>query len=105
MVMSAGQRAVLARNEENEAKKRFDQNYESTRSDEFTDYDNTDYVEVESHNSGIVTTKAKNQHHKRIRGKQQQQQQKSEKHHKSKALSSTIGPKLQNLQYDVIVKV
>lgn len=101
MVMSAGQRAVLARNEEKEAKKRFDQNYDNPpHSDEqqhFNDYsDDGDYDMDDDERALVTTTTAKS--YKRIRGKY-----KNDKRHKSKALaplsfSSTIGPKLQNLQ-------
>lgn len=102
MVMSAGQRAVLARNEEKEAKKRFDQNYDNPpHSDEqqhFNDYsDDVDYDMEEDERALVTTTTAKS--NKRIRGKY-----KNDKRHKSKSLpsstslSSTIGPKLQNLQ-------
>lgn len=100
--MSAGQRAVLARNEEKEAKKRFDQNYDNPpHSDEqqhFNDYsDDVDYDMEEDERALGTTTTAKS--YKRIRGKY-----KNDKRHKSKSLSSstslssTIGPKLQNLQ-------
>lgn len=90
MVMSAGQRAVIARNEENTAKKRFDQNYESNHSDEFAgEYDDGDYdVNMDDVTAGMT------KYHKRIRTKLNNY----EKRHKSKTLSSTIGPKLQNLQ-------
>ncbi|KAG5669815.1 hypothetical protein PVAND_000108 [Polypedilum vanderplanki] len=88
MVMSAGQRMNIARNE-NEARKRFDQNYENIRSEEqFTEYDDGDYDDYEN----VDDIGSKN--HKRIREKQ-------EKLHKSRAhgpLTSTIGTKLQNLQ-------
>lgn len=89
MVMSAGQRAVFARNEENEGKKRLDQNYDNIRSDELTDYaDEEDYF-AGIDDTAMTSTMAKN--HKRIRGKQQQQQ-------KRRKTKGTIGPKLQNLQ-------
>lgn len=89
--MSAGQRAVIARNEENEAKKRFDQNYENARSDELTEYADDEDYSVSMDDGAMTATMTKN--HKRIRGKQQQQHQ--QKRHK---LKGTIGPKLQNLQ-------
>lgn len=101
MVMSAGQRAVIARNEEHEAKKRFDQNYENLHShpeeqqhnqqQQFIDYeDDEDYAMDDNDEREFVTT---TKSHKRIRGKY-----KSDKRHKSKTSFSTIGPKLQNLQ-------
>jgi hypothetical protein len=96
MVMSAGQRAVIARNEEKEAKKRFDRNYENpSHSDEQQqqiEYADEEDYDVEDDDGGLATT---TKSHKRIRGKY-----KNEKRHKSKTLplSSTIGPKLQNLQ-------
>lgn len=87
--MSAGQRAVIARNEENEVKKRHDQNYENLRSDEITEYaDDEDYV-GNMDDGAMTPTMTKN--HKRIRGKQQQHQRR----HK---LKGTTGPKSQNLQ-------
>lgn len=114
--MSAGQRAVLARNEgqQQEAKKRFDQSYENIHlqqqqySDEqqqqqqqqhhqFNDYEDEvgDYdIDNDDDERAFVTTTSKS--HKRIRGKYKSI---SDKRHRSKASSSsTIGPKLQNLQ-------
>lgn len=96
--MSAGQRTVIARNDAQDVKKRFDQNYENPHlhSDEqqqqFSDYEEEgDYEMVEDDDEGAFVTTAKS--HKRIRGKF-----KNDKRHKSKASSSTIGAKLQNLQ-------
>ena len=90
--MSAGQRAVFARNEENEAKKRFDSNYENARSDELTEYADDEDYSVGMDDGAMTPTMTKN--HKRIRGKQQQQQRQQKRH----KLKATIGPKLQNLQ-------
>ena len=90
--MSAGQRAVIARNEENEAKKRFDQNYENVRSDELTEYADDEDYGISMDDGAMTATMTKN--HKRIRGKQQQQQHQQKRH----KLKGTIGPKLQNLQ-------
>lgn len=99
--MSAGQRAVFARNEEKEVKKRFDQIYDNPpHSDEqphFSDYDDSDYDMDDDERALVTSTTAKSI--KRIRGKF-----KNDIRHKSKtlssstSLSSTIGPKLQNLQ-------
>lgn len=99
MVMSAGQRAVLARNEDKEAKKRFDQNYDNPpHSDEqqhFNDYSDDGDYDMDDDERALVTTTTEKSY-KRIRGKYR-----SDKRHKWKALApllSTIGPKLQNLQ-------
>lgn len=100
--MSAGQRTVIARNEDKEVTKRFDQSYDNPHSDEqqhFNDYtDDGDYDIDDDERSLVTTTTAKSS--KRIRGKY-----KNEKRQKSKSLpssstsvSSTIGPKLQNMQ-------
>ena len=98
MVMS-GQRAVMARNEAQEAKKRFDKNYENSHShsdekqQQFSDYaDDEDYeMDDDDDERAFVTTTTTEKSHKRIR------MYKNDKRHKSKA-SSTIGAKLQNLQ-------
>lgn len=102
--MSAGQRAVIARNEVQEAKKRFDHNYENphSHSDEqshhqqqqqqYNDYEDEVEYDIDGDDDErtlLTSTKS----HKRIKGKY-----KSDKRHKSKTSSSTIGPKLQNLQ-------
>lgn len=102
--MSGGQRTVIARNEAQEAKKRFDRNYgnphahsdEQQQQQQFTadyedagDYEMVDDDEDDDERAVLATTKS----HKRLRGKY-----KSDKRHKSKASSSTIGAKLQNLQ-------
>lgn len=97
--MSTGQRTVLARNEEKEAIKRFDQNYDNPphfdEQQHFNDYsDDGDYDMDDDERALVAATTEKS--YNRIRGKY-----KSDKRHKSKALeplSSTIGPKLQNLQ-------
>jgi hypothetical protein len=94
MVMSAGQRTLLARNKDNEAKKRLDGNYENSRLEELSHYDDDDDDDDDedyerSMDDEMVTANRK----KIIRMKQQQI---DEKQHKLK-MSSTIRPKLQNM--------